>query len=134
MSSLIQNMVESSLHGVMRAYNEWLGARHHIMRNPINLPDAKGMVFSIDPTDKNYINWLVWSVHGFTAPDGSATVLRLRVEVSGTDVFNVEFEASGEYTIKDALAFSNIIMKDLHTELTAYTTREGWPSENINVY
>lgn len=132
--SLIQNMVESSLYGVMRAYNEWLGIEHHHMRTPLPLSDDKAMTYHIDRTEKNYINWLVWKVHGFEAPDGSATVLHLRVEVSGTDVFKLEFGASGEYTIADALAFSNYVMKDLHNELTAYTTREGWPSENINVY
>lgn len=134
MTSFIGNMVESSLFGIMRAYNEWLGPEHHVTRGPIHLGTDKLLTFHIDHTDKNYINWMVWTIHGFEAPDHTETYIKVRVEVSGTDVFRVEFEASGEYTVDDALLFSNYVMKDLHTELSAYTKREGWDAENINLY
>lgn len=132
--TLIQNIVESSLSGVIRAYNEWLGPEFHNKRDPFILDCGKAIVFCTDRTEKSYVNWLVWTVHGFDAVDGSANILRVRIKVSGDDIFDVNFEATGEYSMEDALAFNSIILKDLHNELKAYTTREGWPSENINVY
>lgn len=134
MTAFIQKIVESSLYGVIRAYNEWLGPEHHIARTPNCLGDDKLMTFHIDRTEKTYINWLVWTVHGFEAADGSAMVIRVRAEVSGTDVFKIVIESSNGLTITDALAFSNYVVKDLHDELSAYTAREGWDAENINLY
>lgn len=134
MTAFIQKIVESSLYGAIRAYNEWLGPEHHIQRTPNILGDNKIMTFHIDRTEKNYINWLVWTVHGFEAPDGTASIIRVRVEVSDTDVFKVDVESSNGFTIADALMFNNYVLKDLHDELSAYTSREGWDAENINLY
>lgn len=134
MTAFIQKIVESSLYGVIRAYNEWLGPEHHIVRTPTILGDNKIMTFHIDRTEKTYINWLVWTVHGFEAPDGSATIIRVRAKVSGTDIFKVDVESTAGITIADALTFNNYVLKDLHDELSAYTVREGWDAENINLY
>lgn len=134
MTAFMQKIVESSLYGIIRAYNEWLGPEHHIQRFPNALGENKIMTFHVDRTEKTYINWLVWTVHGFETPDGAAMVVRVRAEVSGTDIFKVDVESSNGFTITDALTFNNYVLKDLHDELSAYTAREGWDAENINLY
>lgn len=127
MDTLLDNFVKAQLQPVMNAYSCWLGPEFHSKRTPIEGGVDNLITYSMDKGAKSYIHWMVWNVH---TDDGA---FKIRVEWAMHECHTLEFIRPEDATFDQCQEVVALVLKDIYEQLMAYTEREGWPSENMQI-